>query len=593
MNQYPAKHIADELAKYGRFGDTRLIHVNEIELQGIASLVPGGKLTTNPVTGQPEAFLPLLIPLLASYGGTAAAGALGASAVTAAIAGGAASGMATTAITGDLKRGLASGIMGAGMGAAVAGAGGAANAAVPPADLAVEGFSSAVLPEGINVSQALATAPETALASPATSVMEDSLATGIDNALSQKATFGEQWAANMKAPFKEGSGFTGEMMKTSHMLPMGIGAGQLAQFDREDKWDKQAKELQGDRDADMSRAYSNLQGSYRDSQPNARTGASPYRTMMSRNTPPPVGYARGGPTEGGSSRGRYNTYRGVDYRHNNPDNPNFQPAATGYDAYTGIDPVTIQRGLNPGVPVAPPAGWIPGFNPEFRYNQLDPENVQVPAGSGGPEQWVQKYAGFPSSSANFNPSEPYFKNVLPVQEKAGGGEVMLNSSSGSMPIAGGGIADVPTEFSQPQQQPQGQPAPEDVQMLAQALTGQADQPDQIVEMFVQKYGPEVFAAIREMILQSIQPGSQTQGMVQGPGGGMDDQVMGTIGGNQPVAVSPGEYIVPADVVSGLGDGSSDSGAQELDQMMNNVRQARQGGIMSQPGAVNARSMMPK
>jgi hypothetical protein len=94
-----------------------------------------------------------------------------------------------------------------------------------------------------------------------------------------------------------------------------------------------------------------------------------------------------------------------------------------------------------------------------------------------------------------------------------------------------------------------------------------------------------------MILKSGAPTAQTEGMVQGPGGGMDDQVMGTIGGNEPVAVSPGEYIIPADVVSGLGDGSSEAGAVELDQMAQNVRMAR-GGTIEQPPATNARRLLP-
>jgi hypothetical protein len=52
--------------------------------------------------------------------------------------------------------------------------------------------------------------------------------------------------------------------------------------------------------------------------------------------------------------------------------------------------------------------------------------------------------------------------------------------------------------------------------------------------------------------------------------------MGMIGNQRPVAVSPGEYIVPADVVSGLGDGSSKSGADILDELNQAVRMARTG-----------------
>ena len=48
---------AERLAAQGRFGDSMLVHMNPEEVQGIASLVPGGRLTINPQTGQPEAFL--------------------------------------------------------------------------------------------------------------------------------------------------------------------------------------------------------------------------------------------------------------------------------------------------------------------------------------------------------------------------------------------------------------------------------------------------------------------------------------------------------------------------------------------------------
>lgn len=55
--------MAKDLSEAGRFGDTRILHVNEAELAGLGSLLPSGELPTNPKTGQPEAFgfLPILI----------------------------------------------------------------------------------------------------------------------------------------------------------------------------------------------------------------------------------------------------------------------------------------------------------------------------------------------------------------------------------------------------------------------------------------------------------------------------------------------------------------------------------------------------
>jgi hypothetical protein len=70
MYNVPYRGVANDLAKYGRYGDSMLVHMNPVEVQGLASLSPTGKLTTNPVTGQPEAFLPFLAPLLGSFLGS-------------------------------------------------------------------------------------------------------------------------------------------------------------------------------------------------------------------------------------------------------------------------------------------------------------------------------------------------------------------------------------------------------------------------------------------------------------------------------------------------------------------------------------------
>lgn len=60
------------------------------------------------------------------------------------------------------------------------------------------------------------------------------------------------------------------------------------------------------------------------------------------------------------------------------------------------------------------------------------------------------------------------------------------------------------------------------------------------------------------------------------GDGMSDSVPAEIDGSQPAALSTGEYVIPADVVSHLGNGSSDDGAVRLDEMLDRVRMARTG-----------------
>jgi hypothetical protein len=65
-------------------------------------------------------------------------------------------------------------------------------------------------------------------------------------------------------------------------------------------------------------------------------------------------------------------------------------------------------------------------------------------------------------------------------------------------------------------------------------------------------------------------------MLKGPGDGMSDSIPATIGKRQPARLADGEFVVPADVVSHLGNGSTDAGAKRLYSMMDRVRKARTG-----------------
>jgi hypothetical protein len=65
-------------------------------------------------------------------------------------------------------------------------------------------------------------------------------------------------------------------------------------------------------------------------------------------------------------------------------------------------------------------------------------------------------------------------------------------------------------------------------------------------------------------------------MLKGPGDGMSDDIPATIANKQPAKLANEEFVVPADVVSHLGNGSSEAGAKVLYKMMDRVRQARTG-----------------
>jgi hypothetical protein len=73
-------------------------------------------------------------------------------------------------------------------------------------------------------------------------------------------------------------------------------------------------------------------------------------------------------------------------------------------------------------------------------------------------------------------------------------------------------------------------------------------------------------------------GSYSDGgrMLKGPGDGMSDDIPASIEGKRPARLANDEFVVPADVVSHLGNGSSDAGAKVLYDMMAKVRKARTG-----------------
>lgn len=81
------------------------------------------------------------------------------------------------------------------------------------------------------------------------------------------------------------------------------------------------------------------------------------------------------------------------------------------------------------------------------------------------------------------------------------------------------------------------------------------------------------------------------GLLKGGGTGMSDDIPATIEGNQPARLARDEYVVAADVVSALGDGSSEAGAEILDQMMQRVRHAAHGKT-DQQRRVNPKQVLP-
>jgi len=63
-------------------------------------------------------------------------------------------------------------------------------------------------------------------------------------------------------------------------------------------------------------------------------------------------------------------------------------------------------------------------------------------------------------------------------------------------------------------------------------------------------------------------------LLRGPGDGVSDDIPATIGDKQPARLADGEFVVPARIVSELGNGSTEAGARKLYAMMDRIKKAR-------------------
>jgi hypothetical protein len=202
---------------------------------------------------------------------------------------------------------------------------------------------------------------------------------------------------------------------------------------------------------------------------------------------------------------------------------------------------------------------------------MKPVGVDMPEeGEGPPEAETAKYQKFTPGESyrpGYDPEFRYFK-----------------------PFAGGGIAEL-------RYQEGGEVAePNDKEIIGQAvdaIKGRSENAEMVLGRFLARYGEEALKDLVERVNSGQFDEDQMveEGKVNGIGDGMDDMIPATLEGEQDVVLSDGEFIVPADVVSGLGNGSTDAGAGALYEMMDRVRQLRTGKT-EQPKQVPQGEMLP-
>ena len=311
----------------------------------------------------------------------------------------------------------------------------------------------------------------------------------------------------------------------------------------------------------------------------------------------------------------------ADYRGGtSPEFQYFGPARYADGGMVGTRAAPMQRVMN-----QLPEGYQAGVSPEFKFfgpaqaqaqaqaapNQQpvafdrdDPANDNIKnnpmlalmrglLNPGAPYSGPPQFAVFGDIGRNFMPhlaglpTEP--DSVFSSAKMADGGMVMTPSGLAPIAMKAGGIADIAGAMA-----PGGQMNEKDiVEGTIAAVEGRIseEQAAPILAAFVQTYGEEALRSLVDDVRMGRSP-QGGEGPVRGPGDGMADMIPAEMSdGGSDVLLSDGEFVIPADVVSGLGNGSTEAGAAELDRMMGRVRQERTGST-TQPAAMNVGGVIP-
>lgn len=150
-------------------------------------------------------------------------------------------------------------------------------------------------------------------------------------------------------------------------------------------------------------------------------------------------------------------------------------------------------------------------------------------------------------------------------------------------------------------EPEEQKAQQIIRDAMDAIRGEGEDPEGALNTYLAYYGKDALQDLykrmsgeseEEDSAEGEEKNGPPEGMIKGPGNGMDDMATARMAhGGQKVLLSNDEFIIPADVVSGLGDGSSEAGARKLYAMMDRVRQDRTG-TTKQPGKIKDSRVLP-
>ena len=500
------KAIAKHLATMGRYGDDHLLHVNSAELRGLAAAMPGGKLTINPQTGQPEAFLPFLLPLLGGLAGSAfLPGAV------------AAMGLGTLGTT--MAGAIGSGAVAAGLGLAEGNDIGTAAGKGLLSGLGSYGLGSAM--EGL-ASGTGATATEAAEAA-AKEAAKESATAGIGTALPGRTFLDPSVMPSTSSIDRFNPLDQGQYLPASSAQPWAGAASVGAPLQ------VPAPGMFGDMGNQLSNAGSNYLDTAQKAAGNLANpkalwgtfGTNAGRTLL------PMGLSIAG--------------QGMFDQKPPPQMPveeTYGPAST---AGTGRQYAEA------------PSSYRPGRDPEWNYFRGGYQN-------GG--------------------------RVAPRAYRDDSGEFTYEGQ----PVKEGAAYEGPDAFGQRWREddmlvPSGESAPR--QMTPRMTYRGGPQPTDY------RIGRDLLGGGRDGDLPfRARWGLAQGGPISGPGGGLDDSIPAIIDGRVPASLSSGEHVIPAAVVSALGNGSTEEGSRQLEAMTDRILKKKFGTKNRTPRPLNPSKMMP-
>jgi hypothetical protein len=553
------KHAATHLAAHGRGPDTELVHMTKGEINSLQTLAKanGGSLTINPDTGLPEAgFLSSILPAVVGGAAMYFSGGAVNPATAAGLFGmgmpatiGLGVGALQTARTGSMQKGLMAGL-GAYGGAGLAGglmSSAAAAQAVPTTTAGTLGTTAAAAP--VNYGLAPTAVGNISTTAPGIGSLAPQISAAGANAGSPMWKYGLAAAAPT-------------LLQQDSAPPPQVGDNKMPQRLQYNPGTATSPFPQPDvpsYEFGMNQNFGRQQNYF----PTAG-----YQNITPEQAKQMRGYAGGGPVEAMSNANALGA------------NTGYPQADIGGHAYatpwqTPMSQNVVHGAADTGV------NSMTGEMNEFANGGITGSgnldlHIPLDLGGGGGGFGGAGVNGYQATGSGNSTQTPFSGQ----NNTAGGG---FGSQMGGMPY------DPTNSFPAPNNQPQGTKAfsgnpQEALKTLFSTLGGQ---PQQNISLQMATGGlAAAYAAGGMSHLGDYSDGGR---LLKGPGDGVSDSIPATIGGKRPARLADGEFVVPARIVSELGNGSTEAGARKLYAMLDRVQAARKKSIGKGKVAKNSRA----